>query len=252
MRNALAVVSVCGLLGASGFVAWSVLSRSSDGILSPETARSFDLKTVPPPPRAPASAPSEDLRDAVASPRPILYDGLAAAQAVPAAVVKPPESNYVSPKLETQARRSRLFAAVLSAPAKLLASRSVLGSPRALKAFLDDPRAVDAYLNSTVVRAVLASPAVASAVLGRPALVQAFLSSPAMRDPGAVRALLSSRMVAKMLDCPGVQGALADPAVIRSFVGDPQALKWIDENPQAASALAAAAPALAKSLGAAR
>lgn len=255
-KNALAAVSVFGLLGASGFVAWSVLSRPDDAPLTSEAAQSFDLKSAPP--SAPRAAPppvSEEMRDAVAapvSPRPIPYAGMAVLRSAPPPAAKPAERSIVTPKLEEGTRRHRLFAALLRAPAHFLASRSAAGSPRALRAFLADKNGVDAFMNSTIVRVVLASPAVAKSVLGRPALVRAFLSSPAMQDPDAVRALLSSRMVAKMLDCPGVQEALADPAVIQGIVAEPETLRWLGENPGALNALASAAPALAQSLGAAR
>lgn len=247
------MASVCGLLGASSFVAWSVLSRPDDAALSSEAARPFDLQSAPP--RAAAPAPVEELRDAVAapaSPRPILYEGLAAARSAPApTAVEAAERSIVTPALEAGVRRSRFFAALMSAPAKFLASRSALKSPRALRDFLADKSGVDAYMNSAVVRVALASPVVAKSILGRPALVRAFLESPAMRNPDSVRALLSSRMVVKMMDCPGVQEALADPAVIRSLAADPETLRWLGENPRALDALVSAAPALARSLGAA-
>ena len=255
MKKALAAVSVLGLIGASGFVAWSVFSRPDDAVPT-AAAQSFDLNSTPSAASARAAAPSEELRDAVAapvSPRPIRYEGMAAVPPAPAAIaIKPAERSIVTPKIETATRRNRFFSALLSAPARFLASRTAVRSPGALRAFLADKRGVDAFMDSTVVRVVLASPATAKSVLGRPDMVRAFLVSPALQDPGAVRALLSSRMVAKMLDCPGVQEALADPAVIRGIVSDPETVRWIGENPQVLTAFASAAPALTQSLAARR
>lgn len=251
MKNSLAALSVIGLLGASGFVAWSVLSSPDATTLTSEQAGSFDLKEGPAPAPAAAARPAEELRDAVASPvspRPIPLESMASA--VPAAA-KPAVPPFLTPKLEAGVRRSRVFAALLRAPARFLVSSSALKSSRALRAFLDDKPGVEAYMSSAVVRVVLNSPTAAKSLLGSPSLVRAFLGSPAMSDPAAVRALLGSRMLVKMLDCPGVQEALADPAVIRSMVADPATVSWLAENPAALKAIASAAPALANSLSSA-
>ena len=249
MRNVLAVASVAGLLGASGFVAWSALSRPDD--VASRSAGAFDLQDAPASPSRPAA--SEELRDAVAapaSPRPIAAAGMQYATPMPAPreTVKP----FLTPALEAYVRDSKLLRALQHAPARALLSGSAMRSPAALKAFLGDKAAVNSYLDSTLVRVALNSPAVAKLLIGNPALVRAFLGSPAMRDPQAVKALLASRMLVKMLDCPGVQEALADPAVIRSIAGDPGTVEWLARNPHALDAVAAAAPSLASSLAAAR
>lgn len=253
MKNSLAALSVIGLLGASGFVAWSVLSSPDATTLTSEQAGSFDFKEGPAPAPA-APRPAEELRDAVASPaspRPIPLESMASSarpvEAAPRALVP----TFLTPKLEAGVRHGRIFAALLRAPARFLLSSSALKSPRALRAFLDDKKGVEAYMSSAVVRVVLNSPAAAKSLLGSPFLVRAFLASPAMSDPAAVRELLGSRMLVKMLDCPGVQEALADPAVIRSMVADPATVAWLGENPAALKAIASAAPALANSLGSA-
>lgn len=250
MRNALAVVSVAGLLGASGFVAWSAFSRPDD--VATRSAGAFDLQEAPMAASRPAAA--EELRDAVAapaSPRPIAAAGMALATpmpGVPRETVKP----FLTPALEAYVRKSKLLLALQRAPARVLVSGSAMRSPAALKAFLGDKAAVNSYLDSTLVRVALNSPTVAKALIGNSALVRAFLGSPAMRDPRAVKALLGSRMLVKMLDCPGVQEALADPAVIRSIASDPGTLEWLARNPHALDAIASAAPSLASSLAAAR
>ena len=250
-------MSVIGLLGASGFVAWSVMSRPDAALITSEQAHSFDLKEAPSAAPTAAPRPVEELHDAVAapvSPRPIAMAGMAAtAPAAPAApaAVRPQVRPFLTPQLETAVRKSKFFAAMLRAPARFLVAASALKSPRALRSFLENKSGVEAYMNSTVVRVVLNSPSVAKSVLGSPALVRAFLSSPAMKDPQAVRELLESRMVVKMLDCPGVQEALADPAVIRNMLADPGTIQWMGENPEAMHAIASAAPALARSLSAA-
>ena len=253
MKNALAALSVAGLLGASGFVAWSVLSRP-DGV-DPESASAFDLKETSAPERlvARVARPAgEELKDAVAapsSPRPISIEGMAVTGAAPVAERLAPRP-FLTPALEAGARKSRFLTALLRAPARFLIAATPLKSARAFGAFLGDKAAVNAYLDSSLVRAALNSPAVAKSILGSPELVHAFLGSAAMRDPGTIKALLGSRMLVKMLDCPGVQEALADPAVIRSIATDPGTLQWIVRNPQALKAIASAAPGLGNSLGA--
>jgi hypothetical protein len=230
-------------------VAWTALSRPQDVYLASESAKSFDFKAAPLSAARPGAAPSGGGTPAAASPPPIRYEGMARAE--PA---RPPsrksEGTFATPLIVAQTRRNRLFSDLLRAPARFLAAHSALRSPGELRAFLADKRGVDAFLNATVVRAVLASPALAGTVLGSPSVARAFLASPAMRDPGTVRALLSSRMAVKMLDCPGVQAALADPAVTRGIVSDPETARWLAANPQALILLGEQAPALARSMGA--
>jgi hypothetical protein len=251
MKNAFAALSVAGLIGASGFVAWSVFSRP-EGV-APESASAFDLKETPAPEHLAPRPAGEALKDAVAapsSPRPISIEGMVVPGAASAAA-RPAVRPFLTPALEAGARKSRLLTALLRAPARFLIAATPLKSARGFGAFLGDKAAVNAYLDSPLVRAALNSPAVAKSVLGSPELVRAFLGSPAMRDPGTIKALLGSRMLVKILDCPGVQEALADPAVIRSIATDPGTLQWIVRNPQALTAIASAAPGLANSLGAA-
>lgn len=251
MRSFLPVVSVIGLLGAGGAVTWSVLSRPSDTFMTTDAAAAFNLQTGPAPVRsAPPLAPGETLRDAVASappPASSLMKPIADANMVVGAAPKGGmERRYtvITPKAEAWAKKHRFLAAMVARPAKFLMTRSSLGSPRDLRRFLADPKKVDAYMNSALVRITLNSPAVAKAILGNPAVVRAFLASPAMRDPAAVRALLGSPMVRKMLDCPAIQEALGDPAVMRRMIADPQTIKWLASHPDAMMAIAGAAPAL--------
>lgn len=265
MKNALAVVSVLGLLGASGFVAWSVLSRPDDTSLTSEAAGSFDLRETPPPDRPAPRPPVEELRDAVASPasspKPIAMAGVsfggapaagaassAAAPRASAAPAGPARAAFLTPDLERRARASKVLSALLGAPARFLLRASALGAPRSLRRFLADPRAVDAYMNSSLVRIAINSPSIARAILGNRALVSAALASPALQDPATVKLLAESRMAAKMLDCPGVQEALADPAVIRSLASDPATAVWMASNPEAMMKLASSAPALGAAL----
>lgn len=257
MRNALAAVSVLGLAGLAGLVGWSTLTRPAGDFVTGDAAKGFNLDAPAPasPAPRPAAAP-DDLRDAVAapasslpgslSPRPIAYEGMAVAgrpapAAAPAGPVVP-----VTPKAEAWARKNKWWTALLAKPAALLARGSSLGNARDMRAFLADPRKVDAYLNSTLTRVVLNSPTAAKALLGNPAVVRAALASPALQDPQALRELLASPMLRKMLDCPGVQEALADEGVMRRMWTDPQTVAWIASHPQALSTIAAAAPALAE------
>ncbi|MBI3565715.1 MAG: hypothetical protein HY079_11005 [Elusimicrobia bacterium] len=248
MRKILAVVSVTGLLGAAGFVVWSAASRPDDTYITGERADSFNLKEAPVAARPAAAPRSEELRDAVSSPvspRPIALAEMApAAAAAPAKPVRP----FLTAKLEKAVRSGRTFAALLRAPARMLGAGSALASPRALRAFLADKAAVNRYMDSTLVRVVLNSPTAAKAVIGSSLVVRAFLASPAMKDKKTVAALLSSRMVGKMLDCPGVQAALTDEAVIRRLATDPKTAEFLATNPQALAAIAGAAPELARAL----
>lgn len=259
MKRALVAVGVAGLLSASGFVAWSVFSGPRATDITPDVAKSFDLSesALPARPAAPAFAPTEEvLRDSVAahaSPRPIVLDAMSrpgVAPAVSAAAAAPARtrSSWLTPRLEKAARASRAFVGLLGSPARAIASGSVLRSPRDLRRFLSDRRAVEGYLDSGLVRAVLASPTLAKALIGNPAVVRAVLGSAAMQDPATVRLLLGSRMMAKILDCRGVQEALGDPAVVRRVADDPETGRWIAANPSAVTALASAAPALANAL----
>lgn len=254
MKKALASVSVVGLLGAAGFVAWSVFSRPADDSVAKEQARAFDLQQVEAPPAARPTPPAESVRDAVAepvSPRPIPLETMVVPGRV-AREARRPAPPPVLPKAEAWARHTKAFAAMLNAPAGLIRSASAFRDARTLKGFLADPRAVDAFMDSALTRVTLKSPAIARAVIGSPTLVRAVLSSPAMRDPAAVRALLSSRMLAKILDCPAVQEALSDPAALRGSLADPETVRWFGENPQALQSLAKAAPALADAFAARR
>ncbi len=254
MRKILALASAAGLLGAAGFVAWFSSSRPQDAFLTAEAAHSFDLDRPTPAPPAPAA--NDELRDAVAapaSPLPIPLAGMSfgappgdAAPAAPREPVPP----AAPPARVAWARRSRALAALLRAPMRVMLGESALRSPRALRAFLRDPRRVDAYLDEALVRVALNSPVVAKIIVGRPALVMAFLASPAMRDASAVRELLASPMTRKILDCPGVQAALADPTTISRLAQSPEAARWLAENPAALRALAFAAPGLAGAFGA--
>lgn len=251
VRKILAVVSVTGLLSAAGFVVWSVASRPDDAYITGDAANSFNLQEAPVAAAAPAAPrAAEELRDAVASPvspRPIALAEMipvAAAKAAPSAPVRA----FLTPGLEKAARSSRAFAALLRAPARMLGAGSALADPRALRAFLADKAAVNGYLDSTLVRVVLNSPTAAKAVIGSSLVVRSFLATPAMQDQKAVAALLSSRMFAKMLDCPGVQAALSDEAVVRRLATDPKTAEFLAMNPQALRAIAGAAPELARAL----
>ena len=247
---------MAGLLGASGLVAWTVLSRPEPTSITSEQAHSFDLNDtssrddVLVPPR-----PSELLHDAVgspaASPRPIIPESLAAAAPAPAPAPRPEVPRFLTSKLESAVLGSKAFMALMRAPGAVVVRASALKSPKTLRAFLEDKAAVDAFLNATATRVVLNSPLVAKTVLGSAALVRAFVQSPAMSDGASVRALLESRMALKIMDCPGVQGALEDPGVIRNL-SDPAVLQWLSRNPEVMQAMAGAAPALARSLAAVR
>lgn len=246
MKTLLAAVSVLGLAGAAGFVAWSTLTRPTDAFVTGEVAQAFNLQTGPPPAPARSIAAGETLRDAVAAPassltRPIPMEGMAGDVLKPAS--KPARDLPV--RVVRKARKTRLFTSLLAQPASFLMARTSLRSARAMRAFLSDRRRVDAYLDSPLVRVALNSAAFTKAVLGNGRLVRAFLASPALQDPAVVRELLRSPMLRKMLDCPGVSQALADPDTVTGLVSDPETLRFVAEHPQAVQALASAAPALA-------
>lgn len=246
---AFAAVAVAGLVVSAMLVAWTASRRETDAYLTKETNTSFDLQELSP--------TAEASLVAAARPAPA-----AAPQPVPSSLVKPiplenmagssaprpqgPRPPAFTPKAERWARAHKVLAAFLKAPARYLTKRSAyLASPKALKAFLADPRRVNAYLDSSLVRAALNSPAVTKAVLSDPGVAKAFLGSPAMQDAGAVKALLTSKLFKKVLDCPGPQAALEDPSTITRLVSNPATLRWLGENPNALAALTKAAPALA-------
>lgn len=251
VRSILPIVSIVGLIGATGVVTWSVVSRPDDSFMTQEAAGAFNMQTGPAPVRAPAPLTAgETLRDAVASAPPPAFSMMKPIADEGMFVGAPPKGGMdekltvITPKAEAWARRHKFVAGLIAKPAKFLMSRSALGSARDLRAFLADPKKVDAYMNSSLVRVTLNSPTVAKALLGNPAVIRAFLASPAMRDPKAARALLGSPMVKKMLDCPAIQEALSDPVVMKRMVADPQTIAWLAAHPDALLAIASAAPAL--------
>ena len=256
VKKTLVIVSVLGLAAATGFVGWSVLSRPDEVFMTGDAARGFNLQEGPAPAASVPLTAGETLRDAVASAppapsslmRPIAFDGMAV-RGMPAVANSPvaaagPAPAKITARAEAWARRSKFFAGLLVKPAQFLVGRSPMASSRGLRAFLADPRKVDAYMNSGLVRVTINSPTVAKALLGNPGVIRAFLASPAMRDPQAVRELLTSPMVRKFMDCPAIQQALSDPVVMQKMLMDPQTIGWMAANPDAMMAIAQAAPAL--------
>ncbi len=249
-------VSLFGFIGAGAAVTWSVMSRPQDTYITHEVANSFNLQEGPAPARAPRPlTEGETLRDAVAAAPPVasslvrptgtdtlMYSSKARASA--------PEfkSQPVTAKAEVWARKNKFLAALVTRPAAFLMNHSSLSSARGLRAFLADAKKVDGYMNSTLVRIAINSPTVAKALLGNPAVIRAFLNTPAMKDPAAVRALVGSPMVQKMLDCPAVQEAMTDPAVMNKMMADPQTLMWVVAHPEALEAISKAAPALGEAM----
>lgn len=263
MRIALAAASVTALSAAGGLVGWYVMSRPDPSYVSSADARGFNVQrgAAPAPfePRpAPAPSREEQLRDAVAapvSPKPIPIQEMspipsmqAPPEESPAPVADARPAAAPSPKIARWARGQKVFRALLRAPASFMMSQGALRAPRALRAFLDDKKAVERYLNSPLVRAALKDPATAKSLLSSPVLLSAFVSTPAMRDPASVRALAGSRMLRKMLDCPGVQEALSDPKVQSAIAGDPHVIEWLGSHPEALRALGSVVPSLADAL----
>ncbi|TBR18069.1 hypothetical protein EPO15_15550 [bacterium] len=237
-------MSAVSLAAVTGVVAWSMLTRPIDPRMVDVAVEASDFPSPAPAPNFP-SASADSMRDAMASPQPIPIAGYSMTPQRPptapeAAVPKVP------PGIEVKARANPVFAAMLAAPARFVLRKTTLGDAKAFKRFLASPKAVDAYLDSGLVRAALRSPAVTKTILANGGLVRAFLGSPAMQDPVALAALLKSPMFKKVVDCPGVQGALAEPSVMVRLVSDPATVDYLSEHPQAAQALAQAFPALAQ------
>ena len=238
-----ATLSAVSLAAVTGLVAWSTLTRPIDPRMSDHAVDPSDFTSAPKPNFPIATADS--MRDAMASPQPIPIAGYTMTPQRPATV---PEAQVpkVPPGVELKAVRSPVFSALLDSPARFLMRRTTLGDAKTFKRFLANPKAVDAYLDSSLVRAALRSPTVTKSVLANGRLVRAFLGTPAMQDPVALATLLRSPMFKKMMDCPGVQGALADPTVMVRLAADPATLEYLSEHPQAADALTKALPAMAQ------
>lgn len=250
-------MSVAGLAGTAGLVAWSTLNRPKEAYLTTEVNQGFNLQQsskifVPRP------SIEEGLRDAVASPsslsavspRPIAMAEYATSGVLPPKPAEAPAAEAkpvvtITSKMLSRIRTSRAFRTMMSKPASMMMSQTSLRSGAEMRRFLAEPKRVDAYMNSSMMRVALNSPAFAKAVLTNETLVRSFLGSPAMEDPATLRAILQSPMFRKIMDCPGIQQALADPAVIQSMVGTPEAGMFIAQNPGFARALASAAPAMA-------
>lgn len=259
MRTVLLGISVLGLLGAGVAVGGFVLSHHEEVYITREGSKSFNFQNGPEPARAPMAS-GETLRDAVSAAPPVASSLTRPIADSTFAVAKPPvkeevpEKRYtvITPKAESWAKRHKFFSDIAARPAAALLARGPLGSARALRAFLSDRKKVDSYMNSAIVRVTLNSPTAAKALLGNPVVVRAALATPAMRDGQAVRALLGSPMLKKMLDCPAVQEALADPGVIQRMITDPQTILWLAHHPDVMTAIGTAAPALAEAAGSQR
>lgn len=239
-------MSAVSLAAVTGVVGWSMMTRPIDPRMVDVEVQASDLPSPAPAPRFPASD-SESMRDAMASPQPIPIAGYSMSPTPPERPATVPQAAVpkVPPGVELKAKADPVFTAMAAAPAKFLMRRTALGDARGFKKFMANQRAVDRYMNSPLVRAALRSPAVTKSILTNGALVRAFLATPAMQDPVALATLLRSPMFKKMIDCPGVQEAFADPRVMVRLGSDPATLDYLSEHPQAAEALAKAFPALA-------
>lgn len=199
-----------------------------------------------------ASLPQEPLRDSMRalapSPMPIPILGYSMAPKTLAREVAPAPAPGLPSGVQLEARRGPLLNRLLEQPAAYLMNHTSLASASEFRGFLSNKDKVNSYLNSPLVRAALKNPTVAKTVIGNGALVRAFLDTPAMKDQMAVRQLMQSRMFLKMLDCPGIHGALSDVAVTARLASDPQTLAFLTEHPEAAVALGKAFPALSQAL----
>lgn len=240
------VMSAVSLAAVTGIVAWSTLTRPIDPRMVDVEVQASDFEAPPAyvAPRFP-KANADSMRDAMASPQPIPIAGYSMTPREQPATVPQASVPKVPPGVELKAKSNPVFSALVGAPAKFLMKKTTLGDARGFKKFMASPKAVDRYLNSPLVRAALRSPAVTKTILTNGALVRAFLDTPAMQDPVALATLLRSPMFKKIVDCPGVQDALADPRVMIRLGSDPATLAYLGEHPQAAEALGKAFPALA-------
>lgn len=235
MKDHLPLMSFLGLISVSAFLAYSSLSHPIDPRMVDETV---DHNPFP----QAAALPRESMRDALtSSPMPIGPTGYKMSptpRPAPAAQRMPPG--------ERKTASDGVLAKMLAAPAGFLMRQTALGSAKEFKRFLADKSAVDSYLDSGPVRMAMRHPSVTKRILTNGALVRAFLATPAMEDPAAVRRLVKSPLMKKLLDCPGIQGALSDPAVMTRLGADPKTLEFVTAHPQVLAAVAAAAPALAE------
>lgn len=238
------LMSAVSLAAVTGVVGWSMMTRPIDPRMVDVEVQASDLPSPAPAPRFP-STDVDSMRDAMASPQPIPIAGYSMAPQQRPATVPQAAVPKLPPGIELKAKSDPVFSAMLGAPARFLMRKTTLGDARGFKKFLASPKAVDRYLNSPLVRAALHSPAVTKSILTNGALVRAFLDTPAMQDPVALATLLRSPMFKKIVDCPGVQDALADPRVMVRLGSDPTTLEYLGEHPQAAEALGKAFPALA-------
>lgn len=248
LLSGLGALSLAALL-----VAWSVYERGS----RPEPslpAAAFDLPRLsgageaaiaaaPPAAAAPeAPAPFSSLM------APIPLENMSGASPRTARA-GPGKVPVVTAKAVRWVRTHKLFTSFLKTPARYLTQRSGrLSSPRALRAFLNDSKQVNAYLDAPLVRVALNSPVVSRALMSDPDVLRAFFGSPAMQDKDAVKALLQSALLRKVLDCPGPQGALEDGKTLPAALTDPAMLAWMRENPDALKGLREALPELAAAL----
>ena len=225
------VVVACG---AAGYLLQS--SRHAVADVAPFSASGFDINYVPAPATARPAAPVQDAAPApvvaaappVESPRPLPPSRAPAAAAAPAA--------------PTGALAQCL--AIFTSPAKFLVAKTYFGSPAKLKGFLADTRRMGYYMANPITREALGSPTLVK-LLARPAVAHAFIASPAMSDDGAVTALARSPLLVQVMKSPGVQEALADPALVSGLMQDPQIAQWLGQHPSATVVLGQAGPALA-------
>ncbi|MDD5656576.1 MAG: hypothetical protein PHF00_04905 [Elusimicrobia bacterium] len=182
------------------------------------------------------SGPEDGADRAVSLPGPAGEADAAAAAQAPASATPVPAAAAARPGA-AYAAGSPMLRALLSAPARFIVEKTLLGRPEEFRRFLSDPRRTRRYLSHPLVKEILSDTALVRRLAGNRAVVDAFLQSPAMQDPRAIQALADSGLCRSILQSPGASALADDPAFVRDLFVNPRTVAWISSHPEAAAAV---------------
>lgn len=177
----------------------------------------------------PGDEPAGAEASVVWSNKPSSTAGQGAQQAAPAAAASDPKEG------KTYHAMGFAYGALSKAAAKLL------DNPKAVSALLNNDYVVKGFMSRDTVKAATANAASLAAYLKNPANLSQFMSKPAvkggMNDQRLVNALASSKLAGALLDTPGGNALLNDPASIADIVKANPALLGVLTNPAILNAL---------------
>lgn len=241
------VVGALAVLGGLVAAFYAGMNQSAGPEIRVEESSDFNLSMAeaprPPAPAAPVLEPVGNRAPAAA----VSVPAAGARPAAPTAPVSPArKGEAVVPARKPSAADQKGYESMLAAPARYLASKTLLGRPVELRKLLARKEFGKGYVMAPIVRGVLESPAAVAALARNKTLVKAFLESPAMKDPATVKALGESPLMNYVMTSKGVQGALGNQAVYNEVFMSPQVISWASANPANQAAIGRLAQGLAR------